>query len=1019
VGTYRLIKRLAVGGMAEVFLGKIVGAEGFEKPVAIKRILPSYGREEGSIELFLREARLSVVLQHANVVQVLDLGSLRRQFYMVMEFVDGENLRALLRAVQARRVPLSLREACFITQQVAEGLAYAHSRTDRSGAPLNIVHRDVNPSNVMIASTGEVKLADFGIAKATDGHKETQSGILKGKINYLSPEQVMGHPVDQRSDIFLLGLLLYELLSGRQLFDGSSLQIVQRLASFDACTLAPPPGVPEPLWAMVQLSLAASPEARFRTAHEFSEALQSFLFEARLRVSTSDIASLFARAFPDRRSPLEDLADDSHEEIRLDGDPIAPSSPPRAPAATLGSSRAAPRRTPPPLPPVLRPVSTPPSPPVLPTVPPPPPVLARSPGPQSGQSRAAASQETPRLALLPVALRKARVSRRIGEILLAQGAVSREGLEVALTLQRRTGRKLGQVLAEEGLAEPDRIVRALSEQSGLPCITDTKLQTMAIPEEQLRLVPEELCEKLCAVPLGLRGRELYCAVREPRDLEVLDALKFASGVISVQGLFASEAAIRRAIRRFYRSRELMVPLAGEGAAACAARARALQFAEQFTGRPVLDEEALSREAAPEGQAPATPSSCEVEESAPLEGVLLPDDVVSGMPSPCTVLVVSDAPEPRELAVKLLLSQGIAAAASPAASAPRALSQGGYELALLAEDSVKQPTELAQRLRASFPGLEVRLLPSFREGLMGEGGPLAKLQLLHMRLLDGAMALLGGCAVMEPYLVRLARRIAARMGATPIEETFAGAAASVIALAARLEEPRRFVLPEPLRVRALVGSEFPEIAAILSAVLPEGSEARPLAGRTESATLCAVAFAHEVQSIHPGPAEAARALQALRRNPRLPLAALEALATELGTSESGAGVAPQVLVAEGEAASAMTLQICLMAEGLCMRRARTRAEVEQLVSAGVQAVVLASQLADGESLSLVRALRKAPATARLPIFLLAARDDSARVAAGLEAGADDVLMRPLNVEVLMAKLRRSLVQQQSRYQVSAS
>jgi serine/threonine protein kinase/CheY-like chemotaxis protein len=996
VGTYRLIKRLAVGGMAEVFLAKIVGAEGFEKPVAIKRILPSYGQEESSIALFLREARLSVVLQHANVVQVLDLGSAGGQFYMVMEFVDGENLRALLKAVQTRRVPLSLREACFITQQVAEALAYAHSRTDRSGAPLNIVHRDVNPSNVMIASTGEVKLADFGIAKAADGHKETQSGILKGKINYLSPEQVLGLPVGQRSDIFLLGLLLYELLSGRQLFDGSSVQIVQRLASFDACMLAPIPGVPEPLWAMVQLALATDPEARFRTAHEFSEALQSFLFDHRLRVSTSDIASLFARAFPDRRSPLEDLAGNSHEEIRLEGDPAS--------ASPRGGIRAAPPKTPPPLPPVLRPASPPSPPPVPLAVPPPAPALSR---------------EVPTRSSRPGAPLKARGSRRIGEILLAQGALSRESLEVALTVQRRTGGKLGQVLADEGLADAEQIVRALSEQSGLPSITDEKLQSMAIPREQLRRIPVELCEKLCAVPVALRGRELLCAVREPRDLAVLDALKFAAGVGSVRGLFASESAIRRAIWRFYRSREHRVPLAVEGAEACAARVSTMQFAEQFMGRPALDEAALSNAAAPRAQ--ATPLSVEVEEeSAPLEGVLLPDDEVLDAPSPCKVLVVSDAPEPRALAMKLLMSQGIAAEACPAASAQQALSRGGYELALLAEDAVGQPTALVQRLRAAFPGLEVRVLPSFREGLLGEGGPLAKLQLLHMRLLGGAMALLGGCAVMEPYLVRLARRIAARMGATTIEETLAGAAASVIALAARLEEPRRFVLPDPLRVCALVGSEFPEVAAILAAVLPEAGEARPLTGRTESATLCAVAFGLEVQSVHPGPAEAARAFQALRRNSRLPLAALEALATELGTNERGASVAAQVLVAEGDAASAMTLQICLMAEGLCMRRARTRGEVEQLAAAGVQAVVLATQLQDGESLSLVRALRKAPATARLPIFLLAAKEDSARVAAGLEAGADDVLLRPLNVEVLMAKLRRSLAQRQApQHQMSAS
>jgi serine/threonine-protein kinase len=369
--------------------------------------------------------------------------------------------------------------------------------------------------------------------------------------------------------------------------------------------------------------------------------------------------------------------------------------------------------------------------------------------------------------------------------------VSRESLEVALTLQRRTGRKLGQVLAEEGLADPDHVVRALSEQSGLPCITDEKLQSIPIPEAQVRVIPEELCEKLCAVPVGLRGRELYFAVREPRDLEVLDALKFAAGVFSVRGVFASETAIRRAIRRFYRGYDLRVPGAGADAASRSAQARVLQFAEQFTGRPVLDAAALSSVAEPQRPAPALPASREVEESAPLQGVLLPDE-----------------------------------------------------------------------------------------------GVLTKIQFLHKRLLDGAMAMLGGCAVMEPYLVRLARCTAARMGATSTEENLAGVAASVITLAARLQEPRRFILPEPLCVQALVGSEFPEIAAILSSVLPTGGDTRPPTGRVESATLCAVTFAQEIQCVHPGPAEAARALQVLRQNPRLPRAALEALATELGAYVHG-------------------------------------------------------------------------------------------------------------------------------------
>ncbi|TQF14951.1 serine/threonine protein kinase, partial [Myxococcus llanfairpwllgwyngyllgogerychwyrndrobwllllantysiliogogogochensis] len=353
MGTYRIVKKLAAGGMAEVFLGKVVGAEGFEKPVAVKRILPSFVQDAAFVDLFLREAKLSVSLQHGNVLQVLDLGSSAGQYYMVMEFVDGENLGALLKAARRRQVPLGIREICFIAQQVADGLAYAHGCTDSSGAPLNIIHRDVNPSNVMVSSNGGVKLADFGIAKVADeGYQETQVGVLKGKINYLSPEQVHGRPVDQRSDIFLLGLLLYEMLAGRRLFEGTTPHIIHALGNFDERALEPLPGVPAPLWALLLRALAAQPAARFPVAREFSESIQNFLFDHRLRVSASDIASLFGRAFPDWRSPLADLASVPGEEIRLEG-------------ADFPRTRTPPgretRRPPPGPPPMLRPVTPPPN----------------------------------------------------------------------------------------------------------------------------------------------------------------------------------------------------------------------------------------------------------------------------------------------------------------------------------------------------------------------------------------------------------------------------------------------------------------------------------------------------------------------------------------------------------------------------------------------------------------------------------------------------------------------------------
>jgi CheY-like chemotaxis protein/tRNA A-37 threonylcarbamoyl transferase component Bud32 len=1020
VGTYRIIQKLAAGGMAEVFLGKVVGAEGFEKPVAVKRILPNFVQEAAFNELFLREAKVSMLLQHANVVQVLDLGTVSGQYFMVMEYVEGENLRALLKAAKARKVPLGLREVCFITQQVAEALAYAHSRTDGSGAPLNIVHRDVNPSNVMIGSTGEVKLADFGIAKVADGHIETQAGVLKGKINYLSPEQVIGKQVDQRSDIFLLGLLLHELLSGKQLLEGTHLQIVQRLGSFNERALEPIPGVPAPLWAILVRALAANPAARYRTARELSEALQSFLFDHRLRVGTADIGALFSRAFPERRSPLEELAGMQGEEIHLDG-PVTPRAGPPPPVLRVEPRRQMQAGAPPVLRPSMHPAVQPRGVAVHPdrAAQEQPTRVALGNEPQAAQARQPAAPAAPPAP----AARPSR--RRLGDILVSRGWLTPEKLEQGLSLQKRRGGKLGQVLTGERMLDGEDLVRALSEQSGLPHITDEKLQTMTVPEELLKQLPMELCEKLCAVPVTLRGKELYCAMVEPRDLKVLDALKFAAGAITVHGLFATESAIRRAIRRFYQGRAAEVYLGDVGNGDTTQnRQRVLNFVEQFTGRTVLDIDGDALEGRadanvepPAAVTPPPPTTPATAAAAPGPATKPPIPVTRTVTAPGSiararmVLVVADALDASQAAAKLLLEQGIAAAASPAATAEKALALGGYDLALVVEDAVAEPAAVAQRLRAAYPEVGVRSLSSFSEALLGEGGPLARLLTVHARLLDGALSMLGGSAGLAPFLVKLARRCAARLGAGSVEELLAGTAAAALVLAARLEEPSHFVWPSLARVRSLVGSEVPEISEVLSSVLMEDTDVLgPPSGRAALAVVAATAFVLQTQTAQPSTKEAVEALRNLQKSPRLTPAALEALATELGTSGPGSS-APRVVVADSDATTAMTLQLRLMTEGLAMHRARTRADVEKALP-GAQAVILESPLPDGDIHAFVQALRKAPATRSLPLFLIVAREDSALLTGGLEAGADDVLVRPVNVEVLMAKLRRAISQRQA-------
>ncbi|MDC0707775.1 protein kinase [Stigmatella sp. ncwal1] len=999
MGTYRIIRRLAVGGMAEVFLGKMVGAEGFEKPVAVKRILPSFGQDEAFIHLFLREAKVSVALQHANVVQVMDLGAVKGQYYMVMEFVDGENLRALLKAARARQLSLGLREVCFITQQVADGLAYAHSRLDSTGAPLNIVHRDVNPSNVMVCGNGEVKLADFGIAKVADGHQETQAGVLKGKINYLSPEQVLSKPVDKRSDIFLLGLLLHELLAGKQLLQGTQLQIVQQLGTFNERALEPIPGVPGPLWSILQRALAFSPAARFRTANEFSEALQSFLFDHRLRVGTADIAALFSRAFPGRRSPLEDLAGARGEEIHLDSrETPRASAPPVLRPDVRGPSTPAPvqtavlRTTPVP---IASPGRAPPAPPAGRSPPEPPTrvVPGGEPLPVSPQLRATGRQH--------------RVGRRIGDILLARGVLTSEQLEEALTLQKRLGGKLGQVLLGARLVEAEELVRALSEQCGLPHISGERLQTMQVPAELMRLLPMELCEKLCAVPVAQRNRELYFAVLEPRDLKVMDALKFATGTISVHGLFAAEAAIRRAIRRFYLGDEAAE--VEEKSETALNRERVLNFVERFTGRTMVN---LDLELEPsEEPVPAPPKPPPALTPPPVP--TLPARALSSSGSSSRarmVLVVGDAPEAAGIAVTLLLQQGIAAAESRSSTAEKALALGGYDLVLVLEDAVVDPPAVAARLRAAYPGMGVRSMPSLSAALLGEGGPLARLLTVHARMLESAVAMMGGSAMMAPFLVKLARRCAVRLGAGSVEESLAGVAAAALALGARMEESSHFVLPSLARVHSLVGHDLPEVAELLTAVLSGGAEAGPPADRLALAVLAATAFVLQTQSAQPTPTEAIEALLALRKSSRLTPAALEALAQELGTGTEGPhSAAPRVVVVDNDLSTALALQLRLMADGLGMKRVRTLAEVEQALG-GAHAAILEAPLPDGDVHTLIRTLRATPATAHLPLFLIVPREDPAGVMMGIDAGADDVLVRPVNVEVLMAKLRRAIAQQ---------
>jgi serine/threonine-protein kinase len=294
---YEVIERLDAGGMAEVFRGKSGSVEGFEKQVAIKRVLPHLAKNEKFVKMFLDEAKLSLHLDHANIVHVFDLAHSGETYFIVMEYVDGMNLKKLLEATRAAGERLPVQVAFYIGVEVCKALAYAHERKDSSSRPLGIVHRDVSPPNILLSWEGEVKLTDFGLAKAATQLEATDPGVVKGKFGYLSPEAAWGEGVDHRTDIFAVGIVVWEMLSGKRLFQGQTdqetlLQVrecqVPSLRQFQA---ALPPSVDE----ILGRALARDPSKRYQTAREFGLAMSQFLFSVGLGVTSYDIAALMQR----------------------------------------------------------------------------------------------------------------------------------------------------------------------------------------------------------------------------------------------------------------------------------------------------------------------------------------------------------------------------------------------------------------------------------------------------------------------------------------------------------------------------------------------------------------------------------------------------------------------------------------------------------------------------------------------------------------------------------------------------
>jgi serine/threonine protein kinase len=294
---YRVLRKLDSGGMAEVFVGESESIEGFKKLVAIKRVLPDLAKNSKFLSMFLDEARLSLGFNHANVVQTFDIGRSDRTYFIVMEYVDGTNLKKLMEYLKKNRIMIPVEMAVYIVTEICRGLSYAHNLCDPStGKSLEIVHRDVSPPNILLSKQGEVKIVDFGLAKATGQLEKTDPGVVKGKFAYLSPEAAHGHKVDHRADIFACGIILCELLTGRRLFLGKTdLETVDLIRNANIPSInSINPMVPLNLEVIARKALTQEPTDRFSGCDNFAEALAGFLFEYGRKVSSFDLQRIVA-----------------------------------------------------------------------------------------------------------------------------------------------------------------------------------------------------------------------------------------------------------------------------------------------------------------------------------------------------------------------------------------------------------------------------------------------------------------------------------------------------------------------------------------------------------------------------------------------------------------------------------------------------------------------------------------------------------------------------------------------------
>ncbi|MBI5609410.1 MAG: serine/threonine protein kinase, partial [Deltaproteobacteria bacterium] len=437
-GRYILRERVGRGGMAEVFRASLPGFGGFEKPVAIKRMFREFSHDASFVEMLNDEAKIVSQLAHPNIVQILDVGRVGDEYYIAFEYLEGVDLFSVLQRHHEEQRDLPAGLACYIVAELCSALDYAHSRHTADGKPLGIIHRDVSPQNVLLSLVGEVKLTDFGIAKAAYRYTQTQAGLIKGKIYYMSPEQVLGQELDHRSDLFAAGILLFECLTTRPLYDEpDQKRLLDRVSRAQMTWPTDKVGrVPPALRQVVEKALQARPADRYATGKEMRAALTTAAHDLGLRWEREQLGAYLRQMYsvaedrpPDVRVHERLVHPERHdarwnsqvdakahrEEVGDEATWRDPALPPRLPSWGPAGPKLPPPRTPlaqagtgaretapPPLPTPAKaapPPATAPSPPAKPPAPPPP--QAALPPPMPGSPVPAPGSREPATVALP------------------------------------------------------------------------------------------------------------------------------------------------------------------------------------------------------------------------------------------------------------------------------------------------------------------------------------------------------------------------------------------------------------------------------------------------------------------------------------------------------------------------------------------------------------------------------------------------------------------------------------------